>query len=216
MCDNPRMSAGRRSFCSLAALLLLAAPAAAQSTRPKDIAAGKLLVASRDLGDPNFARTVVLLVRLEEDGVVGLIVNRRTKVPVARALEDLKSARGRPDLLYAGGPVGRADVLALARSKTKLDDAEHVFGDVYLVNSAALLEKTMAASSADSLHIYAGYAGWTPRQLEGEVEIGAWFIFPADAGTVFAANPESLWPRFIERTEERVAMARTILHVAGY
>jgi putative transcriptional regulator len=205
MCDNPRMSAGCRPFCSLAALLLLAVPLKGQSTRPKDIAPGRLLVASRDLGDPNFAHTVVLLVHIDEDSVVGLVLNRRTKVPVARALEDLKSAKGRPDLLYAGGPVGRSDVLALARSKTKLEDAKPVFGDVYLVSSAAMLEKTMAGSGAENLHVYAGYAGWTPKQLEGEVEIGAWYIFPADAGTVFAANPESLWPRFIERTEERVA-----------
>jgi len=184
MCDNPRMSAGCRLFCLLVLLLLSAVSGEAQSTRPKDIAAGKLLVASRDLG---------------------LIVNRRTKVPVGRALEDLKSAQGRPDLIYSGGPVGRSDVLALARSKTKLEDAERIFGDVYLVNSAPLLEKTMAASAADTLHIYAGYAGWSPKQLEGEVEIGAWYIFPADAGSIFAANPASVWTHFIEQTEMRIA-----------
>jgi hypothetical protein len=60
MCDNPRMRAG-------AALLLLAALLPAQSTRPKDLGAGKLLVASRDLGDPNFAQTVVLLVHYDDD-----------------------------------------------------------------------------------------------------------------------------------------------------
>jgi putative transcriptional regulator len=199
------MRTGCRPFCSLAVFFLLAAPLAAQSTRPKDVAAGKLLVASRDLGDPNFAHTIVLLVHLDKDAAVGLVLNRRTKVPVARALDDLKSSKGRPDMLYSGGPVGRADVLALARSKTKPDDAQLVFGDVYLVSSAAQLEKTMAVNSADNLHVYAGYAGWTARQLEAEVEFGAWFIFPADPGTVFAANPEALWPRFIERTEERLA-----------
>lgn len=198
MCDNPRMRAG-------AALLLLAALLPAQSTRPKDLAAGKLLVASRDLGDPNFARTVVLLVHYDDDGVVGLIVNRRTKVPISRALEELKAAKSRSDFIYAGGPVGRSDVLALVRSGTNLEEAEHVFGDVYLVTSAGLLEKTMAGNGADTLHVYVGYAGWTPKQLEGEVELGAWFIFSGDAATVFAANPASVWTRLIERTEDRVA-----------
>lgn len=200
-----------RAGCSLAVLLLLAAPLAAQSTRPKDIATGKLLVAGRDLDDPNFARTVVLLVSLDDKGAVGLVVNRRTKVPVARALDDLKSAKDRPDLLYSGGPVGRSDVLALARSRNKIEDAEHIFGDVYLVNSAELLDKTMAATNAESLHIYAGYAGWTRKQLEAEVEIGAWFIFPADSGTIFAANPQTVWQHFIERTEERVAGLTSLL-----
>src|ERR1044072_2135564 len=97
MCDNPRMRTGCRPFCSLAFLLFLVVPAAAQSIRPKDIATGKLLVASRDLGDPNFSQTVVLLVHMDDDGVVGLILNRRTNVPVTRALENLKSAKGRPD-----------------------------------------------------------------------------------------------------------------------
>jgi len=113
MCDNPRMRAG-------VALFLLAALLPAQSTRPKDLAAGKLLVASRDLGDPNFAHTVVLLVHYHEDGVVGIIINRRTKVPISRALDELKGAKDRSDLIYSGGPVGRADVLALARSKEPL------------------------------------------------------------------------------------------------
>src|SRR5436189_3981390 len=72
LCDNPRMSAACRLLRPLAVLFLLAAPLAAQSTRLKDLSPGKLLVASRDLGDPNFAHTVVLLVHLDEDGVVGL------------------------------------------------------------------------------------------------------------------------------------------------
>jgi putative transcriptional regulator len=199
------MSAECRRFWPLAVLLLLAAPLAAQSNQPKDVAAGKLLVASRDLGDPNFAHTVVLLVHLGEDGVVGLVVNHRTKVTVASALEDFKSAKGRPDLIYVGGPVGRTDVLALARSKTKIENAERVFGDVYLVNKIETLEKAMTAGTADTLHVYAGYAGWTRKQLEAEVEIGAWFIFPADPSTVFATNPDALWQHFIARTEERIA-----------
>jgi putative transcriptional regulator len=124
---------------------------------------------------------------------------------ISRALEELKGAKGRTDLIYAGGPVGRSDVLALVRSGTKMEEAEHVFGEVYMVNSAGPLEKTMAGNGADTLHIFVGYAGWTPRQLEGEVELGAWFIFPGDAATVFAANPESVWRRLIERTEDRVA-----------
>src|SRR5262249_16106127 len=148
-----RMRLGHRSLCMAAALVVFLFPAAAQSTRPASLATGKLLVASRDLGDPNFSHTVVLLVRLVDDGVVGLVLNRRTKVPVSRALEDLESAKGREDLLYAGGPVGRTDVLALARSKTKLEDASHLFGDVYLVNSAPLLEKVMTVSGADALHV---------------------------------------------------------------
>jgi putative transcriptional regulator len=189
----------------LAAVLAAGGLLPAQSTRARDLAVGKLLVASRELGDPNFAETVVLLVHYDREGVVGLVVNRRTKVPVSRALEDVKGAKGRTDLMYVGGPVGRTGVLALVRSPTKVDEAEPVFGDVYLVTKAAALEKTISAAHPDTLRVYLGYAGWTPRQLEAELELGAWHIFSGDAAMVFAAHPESVWPRLIEKTEQQLA-----------
>ena len=196
-------------ICSLGALLLSAAapaPLPAQSTHIKDLATGKLLVASRDLGDPNFAETVVLLVHCDGEDVVGLVVNRRTKVPISRALEELKGAKGRSDLVYAGGPVGQSGVLALLRSRAKVEDADRVFGDVYLVTAAPSLEKAMAAGTeADALHIYLGYAGWTAKQLAAEVELGAWYIFSGDAAVVFAVNPEGVWSRLIRTTEDSVA-----------
>src|SRR5271169_1039952 len=66
-----------------------------QSQNPEDLGAGKLLVASRALGDPNFAKTVVLLVRCDAEGVVGLILNRRTNIPLSRVLEQFESAKDR-------------------------------------------------------------------------------------------------------------------------
>ena len=189
-------------------LLAAAVPAllTAQTTRTGALGPGKLLVASRDLRDPNFAETVVLLVHYDDDGVIGLVLNRRTKVPISRALEEVKGAKERSDPIYLGGPVGRSGILALLRSRTKVEGAEHVFGDVYLLAKAAVLEKTIASGArSEALHIYAGYAGWTARQLEGEVELGAWHIFAGDPGVVFSARPEMVWSRLIERTEQHVA-----------
>ena len=196
----------RAWICSLGVFLLPTA-VLAQSTNTRELAAGKLLVASRDLGDPNFSQTVVLLVRYDGEDVVGLVVNRRSKVPLSRALEDLKGAKGRADFVYSGGPVGRSGVLALVRSRAKVEEAERVFGEVYLVTTAATLEKTMTAGTQpDTFHVYLGYAGWTARQLAAEVELGAWYIFSGDEAVVFAANPESVWPRLIRLTEENVAL----------
>ena len=78
--------------------------------------AGQMLVASRDLRDPNFAETVVLLVRYDEESVVGLILNRRTQIPIARVFPDLKEAKGQTDPIYRGGPVERTAALALLRA----------------------------------------------------------------------------------------------------
>ena len=204
----------RRLLWIAAAAALLhsgARPAAAQSTQTHALAAGKFLVASRDLLDPNFAETVVLLVRYEEDGVVGLIINRRTRIPVARLFPDLPdSIKGRSDPLYAGGPVARTMALALLRSRARLEGAEPVLADVSLVASQALLKKTMAAGTGPAtFRLYAGYSGWTAKQLQGEVELGGWHMFPGDASMVFDPDPESVWLRLIRRTEQRVAGLRS-------
>src|SRR5215472_18262235 len=101
-----------------------------QSRNPRDLGPGKLLVASRELADPNFAKTVVLLVHYDTEGVVGLMLNRRTDLPVARVFAQLEAAKGRSDTVYLGGPVGTPTVFALLQSTDKVEEAEHVFGGV--------------------------------------------------------------------------------------
>ncbi len=171
------------------------------------MAIGKLLVASRDLNDPNFAKTVILLVHYAAgQGAVGLVLNKRTDVLIARVFHDLKEAGGRKDPVYIGGPVELNSVLALLKSASKPEGAEKVFGDVYLIGNKDLLTKTLASSAeATVFHAYIGYAGWGAGQLEHEVELGAWHIMPADAGTVFHADPDSVWERLIRRTETQIA-----------
>ena len=177
-----------------------------QSQNAKDLGAAKLLVASRDLGDPNFAETVVLLVHYDAEGVVGLILNRRSHVPLSRVLEGVKAAQGRSDPVYLGGPVETGAVLALLRSPSKLEGADHVFSGVYLISTKTLFEQTISTRpDPGAFHVYLGYAGWSNDQLRKEVELGAWFIFPADARTVFNSDPDSLWSQMIQKTELKLA-----------
>ena len=171
-----------------------------------NLAAGKVLVASRNLGDPHFAKTVILLVHYDAQGVLGLVLNHRTDVPLSRVLDSLKAAKDRSDPVYLGGPLEASAVFALCQSPAKPEGAEHIFGGVYLINSKPLFEQTMSAQpKPDVFHVYMGYAGWTQDQLRQEVELGAWFIFPAEAGTVFNADPDALWPEMIRKTELQVA-----------
>ena len=188
------------------AVLCALAPFRAAAQAP-ELAAGTFLVSSRDLGDPNFSETVVLLLRYaDEQGAMGLIVNRRTDLPLSRVFEDLKPAKGRTDLAYMGGPVEPGNVLALIKSSTKIEDAERVFKNVYLISDKDLLEKTLAEKAEPGVfHVFLGYAGWGPGQLEHEMELNAWHILPADAASVFDADPDSVWPRLIRRTELQIA-----------
>ncbi len=172
---------------------------------PKNLGAGKLMVASRGLGDPNFAKTVILLVHYDEKGVVGLVLNRRTDVPLSRVL-DLEAAKDRSDPVYLGGPVGPSAAFALFQTSAKMEKAENIFGGVYLIADKALFEQTISARPDPSVfHVYLGYAGWTQDQLRTEVQLGAWFVFPPDAATVFNSDPDSLWLQMIEKTEFEMA-----------
>jgi putative AlgH/UPF0301 family transcriptional regulator len=177
-----------------------------QSKDTKSLGAGKLLVASRDLGDPNFAETVILLVHYDTQGVLGLVLNRRTELPLSRVLKDLKAAQNRSDPVYLGGPVDTPSVFALYQSPAKIEGADHVFDNVYLISAKPVFEQTMLARPGPNIfHVYLGYAGWNTDQLQREVELGSWFIFPPDASTVFSSDPDSMWPQMIRKTEMKFA-----------
>jgi len=173
--------------------------------RVEDLAAGKILVARRNVPDPYFAEAVIFLAYHDEEGALGLILNRPTKIPLSRALRGLKSAGSRKDPVYLGGPVARSGMLALLRSPTKPEEARHVIEDIYLVASLKTLQGVLAKGTGSSaFRLYMGYCGWGAGQLEREVALGVWHIFSADASAVFDPHPASLWDRLIRRTELRI------------
>jgi putative transcriptional regulator len=181
---------------------------AARAQPAPDLGIGRVLVAKRDAADSTFAETVILIVRYTQGGTVGLMLNRRTEVPVARALDPLKDASGRTETVFAGGPVELPNVLALLRSNVVPEGAEHVTGKVYLVPTGTLLEKTLATrpDPAD-FRVYLGYCGWAPGQLENEASRGFWRVLNGSADIVFDSEPKTLWSRLIERAEQRIARA---------
>jgi len=181
-----------------------------QSRNARDLGAGKLLVASRELADPNFAETVILLVHYDTEGVVGLMLNRRTDLPISQVLAQLNTAKDLSDPVYLGGPIETPTVFALLQSADKLEGAEHVFGGVYWISTKTALEKTISSHPDPGVfHVYLGYAGWTAAQLRNEVRLGGWFIFQADNQTIFNANPDSLWRQMIKKTELKMAACPT-------
>jgi putative transcriptional regulator len=220
--QNPTPAASR--FVWLGAVILLLAPrpvallragapaasgGAAAQLQPgavRALAPGKLLVAGRDLADPNFAEAVVLLADFDKRGATGLIVNRRTKTTLASVLPDLKKGQGASTLVFFGGPVEAPGVLALLRSEGTPANSRHVVGDVYLITTRALLDKTIAAGTGpDRFRVYVGYAGWAPGQLESETAHGAWQVLDGDAKLVFDPDPGSLWQRKIPPAGGRMA-----------
>ena len=189
----------------LAAALWLSARPAESQDRP-DVAAGSILVASRDMRDPNFEHTVILVVSGDDDGVMGLVLNRRTNVAVSRVFDAWKEARGHSEPVFLGGPVEPMGALALIRSRANLANAHRVLADIHLTTERTLLIRNLPASAAlEKSRIYMGYTGWAPEQLDNEIELGAWHVFPGNPDVVFDPDPETLWDRMIRKTDLRIA-----------
>ncbi|HVO23633.1 MAG TPA: YqgE/AlgH family protein [Candidatus Margulisiibacteriota bacterium] len=163
---------------------------------------GMLLVASRDLSDPNFSQTVVLLIAYGPNGTMGVIVNRPSEVKLATALPRIKALHGRSDLVYLGGPVLANRVLLLIRAAKAPEDSLAVFDDVYASSSMDVLKHQIEQrGSKEGFRAYAGHAGWAPGQLEAEIARGDWYVTPADAASVLSPKARDLWRTLIERVE---------------
>ena len=174
---------------------------------PQGAAAGKFLVASRSLRDPNFAQTVILLTDYSDRGAMGLIINRPTDVRLAKVLPETKGLEERSDTIYIGGPVARRGMMLLIRTDEALENTRRVLDGLYWSASRTVLETMISEGDSDSFRVYSGHSGWGPGQLENEIEQGAWHIFPADTRTVFDPSLSELWQRLIDRTQMRFARA---------
>ncbi len=165
-----------------------------------------MLVADRKLSDPNFAKAVIVLLSYNDDGAGGLVLNSPTRVSVAKALAEFPEATGHDEALYDGGPVEHRQILALVRTSTKMDDSELLVPGVYKLQSDKALRK--ALQSKMEVRVFAGYAGWGPGQLDGEIDLGAWHVMKADAKMIFDDEPETLWQRLFRRLGTEFARLR--------
>ncbi len=163
-------------------------------------AKGKFLVASRNLSDPRFQESVILIIDYGVKGAAGLIINRPTKVMLAEILPSVPGLKKRDDVVYYGGPVEGYRMLLLIRSDNKPEESGHVFGNVYISASKITLDRVIGLNKpAKQFHMYAGYAGWSAGQLEQEVSRGDWLIVGADASSIFDKKPSEIWRELYRR-----------------
>jgi putative transcriptional regulator len=156
-------------------------------------AKGKFLVATRSLSDPRFQETVILLIDYNAKGATGLIINRPTNVPLAELLPSVLGLK-KQTVVYYGGPVGGYQMLMLIQSDEKPVESVSVFSNVYVSSSMNTLELLVGDSKKGRrFRIYAGYAGWSPEQLDREVSHGDWFVVFADAKVVFKKKSSEIW-----------------------
>ncbi|MFC7550228.1 YqgE/AlgH family protein [Plantactinospora sp. GCM10030261] len=161
---------------------------------------GQLLVATPTLKDPNFDRTVVLLVAHEPGGALGVVLNRATEVPVADVLGDWGQLAGEPAVLFEGGPVQPESAICLARMRTagqRVKGFNRISGAVGTVDLSVDPERLRP--SITGIRVFAGYSGWSPGQVEEEIARGSWFVLDALPGDPFVDRPDDLWPMVLRR-----------------
>lgn len=186
-------------------VLTCVGPVRAQSQRPEDLAPGKMLVAPREGRDPLFAQTVILLVRYDATGAVGLVLNRPSDIAISRALRQIPGSAKHTDSVFVGGPVELETVMAISRSPRKPEGADNIFGGLYLLAAKTALIKALGEPQDSSgLRVYLGYCGWGPNQLDNEVRQRGWFIFDRNENLAFDKEPGTLWTRLVEKTETRI------------
>jgi len=169
-----------------------------------------LLVATPALLDPNFADSVVLLLDVDENGALGVVLNRPSAVPVADVLADWGDVVAEPEVLFLGGPVSTEGALAVALLRAE-DDVpvgfREVEGRLGLLDLDTPVE--LIDGSLQGLRIFAGYAGWGSDQLAGEIEEGSWYVVPGEAPDVFRVDPADLWRDVLRRQPGELAWHST-------
>jgi putative transcriptional regulator len=158
---------------------------------------GQLLVASPALLDPNFRRTVVLVAEHDDSGAMGVVLNRLTELAVGDAAPVLGNIVEPGALVHEGGPVQPTAVVILAQFHDAASAVVPVFGDIGFVAGDADFEAV--GPELRRARVFAGLAGWSPGQLEAELERDDWVLEPALPDDVFSADPEALWASVLER-----------------
>lgn len=160
---------------------------------------GKFLVAGPALRDPNFFRTVVLLLEHSSDGAMGLVVNRPSSLSVGNALAGHLELPDADEMVFVGGPVEPADLFLLhtdAETASNHEGAATVQPGIFVTNAADQFEAILTEDRPGTFSkVFSGYAGWGPGQMEGEIARGDWLIADSCVETVFKTSAYELWDK---------------------
>lgn len=175
----------------------------------RQVPPGSLLVATPRLRDPNFRRAVVYIITTDDDGALGIVLNRPSQTAVATMLPPWGDAVARPQVIYRGGPVGGDSALAVGVAQAEADIADspqfqRVTGNTVLVDLGS--DPIDTADKLRGVRIYVGYAGWGAGQLEAEIAEEAWWVLPALPNDLLAGPRVDLWFAVLRRQPYPLAL----------
>ena len=195
-----RTWAGLAAIMALAWCIAMPSPGAAAQ---QAFLTGQFLIAAPGMGDPRFYHAVILIIRHDKEGALGIVVNRPVESqPIRRLLEDLgqsgNGASGKVEI-FAGGPVQPEIGFVLHSAEYKRAGTIAIDGKVAMSSSPAVLRDIASGQGPKKYILAFGYAGWGPGQLEAELGEQAWFTAPDDPKLLFDADRATLWQTALER-----------------
>lgn len=168
---------------------------------------GQFLIAAKHLRDSNFYKSIVLMLEHNDEGAMGLIVNRPTHVSVSQALSQHFDLPSTEHFLFNGGPVEENALLILHNSTDFDQEHEPIVPGVFVGTSPDIFDRvTESMNEPDSefrFRIYSGYSGWGAGQLEFEMSRGDWFTLPATAEFIFRSDPYEVWEDVLAALQRR-------------
>jgi putative transcriptional regulator len=176
---------------------------------------GRLLVAAPGLTEESFHRAVILVVEHTDDGALGVALNRPGGVPIGEILEGWEPVATSPAVMYVGGPVERDAILALGAHRDPEGATEA--GTTIVIGTIGVVDLSRdpddVAAELTGLRLFSGYAGWSPGQLDAELDAGGWLVVDAEPGDVLTDRSASLWRTVLGRQGDP-ALRRLALYPA--
>ena len=163
-------------------------PLAAEQSAPND--QGRFLVATEQLNNTSFKNAVILITHHSQRGATGLTINRPTDIPLGKIFPHSQQLQSK-DSLYLGGPVSTNAIFFLLRTNHPGHGMHHIAANIYFSTAKNALSNPINGTS----RIYAGYAGWSPGQLQKEIERGDWILVHTEPSIIFDSNSDDLWQR---------------------
>jgi putative transcriptional regulator len=170
---------------------------------------GYFLISEFDLLDPNFYRSVVLMIAHDEDGAFGLVVNRPSQATLGEVIEGVEDTPAASIPVYVGGPVQQNALFVLHMSASRAGEAagvkEPLEGLAFEPATKSLIEyltgewAALPEKQRPVVRIYAGYSGWGPGQLESELKRESWVVLKATQQVVFDPDPQATWAEALAR-----------------
>lgn len=167
---------------------------------------GSLLVAVPLMDEPTFHRTVIYMLQHDDDGALGLVINRPTEEDELPGLDPWMYELSQPQVVFEGGPVQSNTLIGVAAitTTTASEAFVHIDGELGTVDLGQLPSEI--AEGIQELRLFRGYSGWGPGQLDSELDEGAWLVLHAEPDDIFSAHPQGLWRNVLRRAGGRVAL----------